>query len=141
MNQTRTFLIFALLAVAYLLFQAWEKDYGPQPPVVAATTTAAASTDTSVPGASSSTAPAAVPGTVSEASAQLITVSTDVLRLTIDTRGGSVVRSELLTYPAVPRTKKDPDPAPVRMLDDDRAQYFVAQSGIVSNQEIGRAHV
>lgn len=135
MNQTRTFLIFALLAVAYLLFQAWEKDYGPQPPVVAAPTAAAgASTDNSVPGASSSTAPAAVPGTVSEASAQLVTVSTDVLRLTIDTRGGSVVRSELLSYPAVPRTKKDPDPAPVRMLDDDRAQYFVAQSGIVSNQ-------
>lgn len=135
MNQTRTFLIFALLAVAYLLFQAWEKDYGPQPPVAAATTAATgASTDNSVPGASSSTAPAAVPGTVSEASAQLITVSTDVLRLTIDTRGGSVVRSELLNYPAVPRTKKDPDPAPVRMLDDDRAQYFVAQSGIVSNQ-------
>ena len=137
MNQTRTFLIFALLAVAYLLFQAWEKDYGPQPPVAAATTPAAGastSTDNSVPGASSSTAPAAVPGTVSEASAQLITVSTDVLRLTIDTRGGSVVRSELLNYPAVPRTKKDPDPAPVRMLDDDRAQYFVAQSGIVSNQ-------
>jgi len=134
MNQTRTFLIFALLAVAFLLFQAWEKDYGPQPPVAAAATNAAPGADNSVPGASASTAPAAVPGTVSEASAQLITVSTDVLRLTIDTRGGSVVRSELLTYPAVPRTKKDPDPAPVRMLDDDRAQYFVAQSGIVSNQ-------
>ena len=136
MNQTRTFLIFALLAVAYLLFQAWEKDYGPQPPAVAA---AAASTsagaDSSVPGATSSTAaPAAVPGTVSEASAQLITVSTDVLRLTIDTRGGSVVRSELLHYPVAPVTKKDPDPAPVRLLDDDRAQYFVAQSGLVSNQ-------
>jgi YidC/Oxa1 family membrane protein insertase len=132
MNQTRTFLIFALLAVAYLLFQAWEKDYGPQPPAAAAATS---STDSSVPGASASTAPAAaVPGTVSEASAQLITVSTDVLRLTIDTRGGSVVRSELLTYPSVPRTRKDPDPAPARLLDDDRSQYFVAQSGIVSNQ-------
>ena len=134
MNQTRTFLMFALLAVAFLLFQAWEKDYGPQPapaPAAAAST----STDTSVPGATSSTgAPANVPGTVNEASAQLITVSTDVLRLTIDTRGGSVVRSELLNYPAVPRTKANPDPAPVRLLDDDRAQYFVAQSGLVSNQ-------
>ncbi|ULU26149.1 membrane protein insertase YidC [Dyella terrae] len=135
MNQTRTFLIFALLAVAWLLFQAWEKDYGPQPPVapVAAST---AGTDTSVPGATSSTASpaAAVPGTVSEASAQLITVSTDVLRLTIDTRGGSVVRSELLHYPVAPVTKQNPEPAPVRLLDDDRAQYFVAQSGLVSNQ-------
>lgn len=142
MNQTRTFLIFALLAVAYLLFQAWEKDYGPKPPAVAA---AAASTsadaDSSVPGATSSTAaPAAVPGTVSEASAQLVTVSTDVLRLTIDTRGGSVVRSELLHYPVAPVTKKDPDPAPVRLLDDDRAEYFVAQSGLVSNQGTAPDH-
>ncbi|PXV56957.1 protein translocase subunit yidC [Dyella jiangningensis] len=134
MNQTRTFLIFALLAVAWLLFQAWEKDYGPHPPAVTAAATPAGA-DSSVPGATSSTsAPASVPGTVSEASAQLITVSTDVLRLTIDTRGGSVVRSELLGYPVSPRTKNNPDPAPVRLLDDDRAQYFVAQSGLVSNQ-------
>ncbi|EIL96221.1 preprotein translocase subunit YidC, partial [Rhodanobacter sp. 115] len=35
MNQTRTFLLFALLAVAYFLFMAWEKDYGPHPPAPA----------------------------------------------------------------------------------------------------------
>jgi YidC/Oxa1 family membrane protein insertase len=137
MNQTRTFLIFALLAVAYMLFMAWEKDYAPQPPAaVASSSTSAtpASADGSVPGATAAAAPAAVPGTAQEASAQLITITTDLLRLTVDTRGGSVVRSELLNYPVVPRTKKDPDPAPVRLLDDDRAQYFVAQSGLVSNQ-------
>lgn len=137
MNQTRTFLIFALLAVAYMLFMAWEKDYAPQPaaPVASSSTSATpASADGSVPGATTAAAPAAVPGTAQEASAQLITLTTDLLRLTIDTRGGSVVRSELLSYPSVPRTKKDPDPAPVRLLDDDRAQYFVAQSGLVSNQ-------
>jgi YidC/Oxa1 family membrane protein insertase len=137
MNQTRTFLIFALLAVAYMLFMAWEKDYGPQPPAaVAAASTAGApaSADGSVPGASGTAAPAAVPGTVNEASAQLITLTTDTLRLTIDTRGGTVVRSELLHYPSVPRTKATPEPAPVRLLDDERSQYFVAQSGLVSNQ-------
>ncbi len=137
MNQTRTFLIFALLAVAYMLFMAWEKDYAPQPAAaVASSSTSAtpASADGSVPGATALAAPVAVPGTAQEASAQLITITTDLLRLTVDTRGGSVVRSELLSYPAVPRTKKDPDPAPVRLLDDDRAQYFVAQSGLVSSQ-------
>ena len=36
MNQTRTFLMFALLAVAYFLFLAWEKDYAPPPPTTAA---------------------------------------------------------------------------------------------------------
>ena len=137
MNQTRTFLIFALLAVAYMLFMAWEKDYAPQPAAAVAsssTSAAPASADGSVPGATAAAAPVAVPGTAQEASAQLITITTDLLRLTVDTRGGTVVRSELLSYPSVPRTKKDPDPAPVRLLDDDRAQYFVAQSGLVSNQ-------
>ncbi|WP_266184227.1 membrane protein insertase YidC [Dyella humicola] len=140
MNQTRTFLIFALLAVAYMLFMAWEKDYAPQPPaaVAASSTTATpAIADSSVPGATASasaTTPAAVPGSVNEASAQLISVTNDVLRLTIDTRGGSVVRSELLTFREEPRTRRNPDPAPVRLLNDEREHFFVSQSGLVSNQ-------
>jgi YidC/Oxa1 family membrane protein insertase len=130
MNQTRTFLMFALLAVAFLLWQAWEQDYGPHPvtqqPSAAATTNGDGAP---APGA----APSIANGSAdSGAVAQLITVSTDVLRLTIDTRGGSIVRSELLKYPVTPRTKKDPDPAPIRLLDDGAADYFAAQSGLVS---------
>ncbi len=67
MNQTRTFLIFALLAVAYMLFMAWEKDYAPQPPaaVAASSTTATpAMADSSVPGATA-TAAATTPATLS----------------------------------------------------------------------------
>ncbi|HEY2621997.1 MAG TPA: membrane protein insertase YidC [Dyella sp.] len=140
MNQTRTFLIFALLAVAYMLFMAWEKDYAPQPPaaVAASSTTASpAIADSSVPGATAAavaTTPAAVPGSVNQASAQLISVTNDVLRLTIDTRGGSVVRSELLTFPEEPRTRRNPDPAPVRLLNDEREHFFASQSGLVSSQ-------
>ena len=124
MNQTRTFLIFALLAVAYMLFMAWEKDYAPQPPAAVASSSSVATpaiADSSVPGAmasTSATTPVAVPGSANEASAQLISVTNDVLRLTIDTRGGSVVRSELLTFPDEPRTRRNPDPAPVRLLND-----------------------
>jgi YidC/Oxa1 family membrane protein insertase len=140
MNQTRTFLIFALLAVAYMLFMAWEKDYAPQPPAAVASSATAATpaiADGSVPGATASasaTTSVAVPGSVNEASAQLISVTNDVLRLTIDTRGGSVVRSELLTFPDQPRTRNNPDPAPVRLLNDEREHFFVSQSGLVSNQ-------
>ena len=126
MNQTRTFLLFALLAVAYLLFQQWEQDYGPHP--AAPSTTSSTSTNSnSAPGA----APAIANGGETGA-AQLVTVTTDVLRLTIDTRGGSIVRSELLKYPVTPRTKKDPNPAPIRLLDDGDVDYFAAQSGLVS---------
>ncbi|HEX5306517.1 MAG TPA: membrane protein insertase YidC [Dyella sp.] len=139
MNQTRTFLLFALVAVSYLLWNAWEKDYGPQPPApVAATVAGAASpssaSDASVPGASLAAPAPAVPSesaTVDQAGQQ-ITVTTDVLRLTIDTRGGSLVRSELLEYPVTPRTKKNPDPAPIRLLDDRASHFFAAQDGLIS---------
>jgi YidC/Oxa1 family membrane protein insertase len=129
MNQTRTFLMFALLAVSFLLWQAWEQDYGPHPenPQTAASTVAP--DGSTVPGAT----PAIANGSAdNNTAAPLITVTTDVLRLTIDTRGGSVVRAELLQYPVAPRTKKDPDPAPIRLLDDGAADYYAAQSGLVS---------
>jgi YidC/Oxa1 family membrane protein insertase len=136
MNQTRTFLLFALMAVAYLLWMAWEKDYAPQPatpaPVAAASTTGS-SADGSIPG-TTTPPPAATPPTSGGgvAPAQLVTLSNDVLRLTIDTRGGSVVRSELLDYPVTPRTRKTPSPAPIRLLDDTATDYFAAQNGLIS---------
>ncbi|WP_448099381.1 membrane protein insertase YidC [Luteibacter yeojuensis] len=137
MNQTRTLLFFALMFVAYLLWTEWEKDYGPQPaaPTPAAQTDAGKpNTDSSIPGA---VAPAKVPGDgtapAEEGKAELVTLSNDVLRLTIDTRGGSIVRSELLAYPNEPVTKKNPNPPPARLLDDEAAHFFAAQDGLVSN--------
>jgi YidC/Oxa1 family membrane protein insertase len=137
MNQTRTFLLFALMAVGYLLWMAWEKDYAPIPastPAPIAASSAAGSADNTVPGvASGATAPAIANGASAPAAAgQLITISNDVLRLTVDTRGGSVVRADLLAYPAEPVTHKHPNPPPVRLLDDASGDYFVAQSGLVS---------
>lgn len=142
MNLTRNILLLALLGVASLLWSAWEKDYAPPPPaptVAAAGTgpsSAASTPDASVPGASVPAAPAVptadAPKAANDAKAQLITVTTDVLRLTIDTRGGSLVRSELLHYPVTPRTKKDPDPAPIRLLDDTDSHFFAAQDGLIS---------
>jgi YidC/Oxa1 family membrane protein insertase len=129
MNQLRPMLVIALFFVAYLLWQAWDQDYAPQP--VSTPTAAAVSGDNAnAPGATPSIANTSAESTTT--AAQLVTVTTDVLRLTIDTRGGSIVRSELLNYPVTPRTKKNPDPAPIRLLDDNASDYFAAQSGLVS---------
>jgi YidC/Oxa1 family membrane protein insertase len=148
MNQTRTFLLFALVAVAYLLFVAWEKDYAPPPahPVAAEASSATIpSADGSVPGAipsasaaaGSSAAPSiAVDAThAAQAPAQLISVDTDVLHLLVDTRGGSVVRADLLAYPNAPRTHNEPNPPPTVLLANDEAHFFVAQSGLVSSSD------
>ncbi|EIL87994.1 preprotein translocase subunit YidC [Rhodanobacter fulvus Jip2] len=141
MNQTRTFLMFALLAVAYLLFLAWEKDYAPQPPQTAVTSasSAAAPADASVPGAipEAGAPPAAVTAgqntAPSAAASSRITITTDLLRLVVDTRGGSVVHTDLLAYPSVAPTHKQPAPPPVALLNDSDTRYFVAQNGLVSS--------
>ncbi|KRE86072.1 preprotein translocase YidC [Rhodanobacter sp. Soil772] len=146
MNQTRTFLMFALLAVAYFLFLAWEKDYAPPPPQAAVASAASAATptaDASVPGAIpvASVPGAATPtitttaGPAAPASAQLITIDTDVLKLSVDTRGGSLVHADLLAYPQAPRTHKAPNPPPTVLLANDDAHYFVAQNGLVSSSD------
>ncbi|UPG94518.1 membrane protein insertase YidC [Luteibacter aegosomatissinici] len=137
MNQTRTLLFFALMFVAYVLWTQWEQDYGPKPapaaPAAAAQVDGKPAADGSVPGA---TGTANIPADTSAApagKAELVTLQNDVLRLTIDTRGGSIVRSELLYYPNQPVTRKDPTPPPVRLLDDDAKTFFAAQDGLVSN--------
>ncbi|TAL87944.1 MAG: membrane protein insertase YidC [Rhodanobacter sp.] len=149
MNQTRNFLLFALLAVAYMLFTAWQKDYAPQPPASTTSTTStqatASSVDGSVPGdiptatTSATTAEAAKispQGThAAPARSVLIPVDTDVLHLLVDTRGGSLVRADLLAYPQTAPTRKDPNPPPTMLLSNDPAHYFVAQNGLVSSSD------
>ena len=137
MNQTRNFIFFALVAVAYFLFMAWQKDYMTPPP---APTQAAAATAAGVPDAAQSgTTPNVSNASGDSMPSSLITVTTDVLRLTIDTRGGSIVKAQLLDYLETPRTKKDPDPAPVTLFDTTDTNYFVAQNGLVSSSDTAAA--
>lgn len=55
-----------------------------------------------------------------------VTVTTDVLRLTLDTRGGTVIRSELLDYAS------DSDRAkPVVLMQDTPEHAYLAQTGLI----------
>jgi len=149
MPTTRSLLMMALAFVALLMWQAWEQDYAPKqaPAEPAAASAAAANTPApgvDVPAATTNATPAAatantpvVPETANAASAPAptITVTTDVLRLTIDTRGGSIVRADLLAYPADADKKHEP----VRLMDDAATTYYVAQSGLVSAAGAGAA--
>ena len=151
MNQTRTFLMFALLAVSYFLFLAWEKDYAvPQTPATTAVSASTAASSGSA--AADNSVPVAIPGDSEPAvaaplanietpplatpsAAQLITVRTDVLNLALDTRGGSLVRAELTAYPSRAPTHKAPQPPPTVLLNTARDTFFVAQSGLVSSSD------
>ncbi|MDQ2971686.1 MAG: membrane protein insertase YidC [Pseudomonadota bacterium] len=151
MNQTRTLLVVALLFVAYLIWNQWQQDYAVPPPTATSQTSQSATASDAtiasgeVPAASASSTAAsrevpAVASSVSTTSAvasagvpasdaapQSIVLANDVLRLTVDPRGGSIVRTDLLAYPKEVKG----DIAPVRLLDDDAQRFFVAQDGLV----------
>lgn len=59
------------------------------------------------------------------AAAQHIIVTTDVLRATIDTNGGNIVKAELLQYPEELRGT-----TPVTLLNYDLNKFYVAKSGL-----------
>ena len=143
MNQTRTFLIFAWLLVAFLLWQAWQIDYSRPPTIERDSATAVpGSAQLSSPGGeraaelptapdanaaidSSSGSTVPLPTDVERPTGALVTVTTDVLRLTFDTRGASVVRAELLNYP---ETTESGAPS-VELFNQKPGQRFSAQSG------------
>ncbi|HET7268394.1 MAG TPA: membrane protein insertase YidC [Oleiagrimonas sp.] len=137
MNQTRSFLLLALAFVAYLLFNQWMSDYHkpPTPPpaesasVAAAASAAVPASAASVSAATSSERTAALnaasTGKATQ-TGQLIKVSTDVLTLTIDTRGGTLVGAHLLKYPAERGSKES-----VRLFNNTPDHYYEAQSGLI----------
>lgn len=147
MNQTRTFLILALLVVAYLLFNQWMGDYhSPQPQPETAASTAAEGSSVA-PRELAHTGTAAVPEAMASATSSagtasmpvagkanqpatkkghFITVTTDVLKLKIDTRGGTLVSANLLDY----AREKDSDKT-VRLLDNTPDGFYRAESGLV----------
>src|SRR5690606_27982880 len=157
MNQTRTFLIFAWLMVATLLWMEWGKEQrAPETPVATAvdgagaagsvpgappTGAAAASGGPATPGAVPSAPLAAqvpVPGVAAAPAtsgpADLVQVRTDVLDLAL--RGGVVARADLLQYPQT----RDEGSAPVRLFDDNPASFYAAQSGWVSQANAAPSH-
>jgi len=145
MNQFRTFLIFAWILVATILWMKWNEEQV-RPPQ--AQTTAAPATETApiqglpAPSLSGSVPTAAVPaasgvpaapGSVAQAmsapsASPAITMSNDVLRVVLD--GGSVRRAELLRY----RVSREPDAPLVQLFDERAKQFYVAQSGWVGAQ-------
>ncbi len=140
MTSPRNFLLIALLFLGYLLWAQWQEDYHPARAAATAATGDASSASATatppvddVPSADLAGTPPAAPVEAPVAatpapSAPNIVVTTDLLRLEISPRGGSIVVAELLAYPQKPKDFAHP----VRLLDDRAATYFVAQSGLVS---------
>jgi len=77
------------------------------------------------PSASAAAGPTTAPAQPAIAH-ELVTVSTDVLKLTFDNEGGSLVKGELLHH----KGSQD-DPKPFVLLEEDARHLYVAQTGLI----------
>ena len=138
--ENRRLVLIALLGVMlFMLYQAWQTEYGKGKQVAIPPSTAAAA-DAVVPdvtpanpaaGTSSTTAAtsAADAPTAADRSATRIHVKTDLLTVEIAADGGELRRVELNQFPL---DKHQPD-VKLALLDDrDTNHYFTLQSGVVT---------
>ncbi len=157
MDNLRLILVFALVLVSLLLWQAWQEDYGPAS--VAATATGAqpqqltatpdtpvttGSGETAVPdikvtsgNASQVKAEMPVAATAATSSGASISVQTDMFRLDIDTKGGTIKNMFLMAYPL---TLENPDEK-FQLMRDQSPGLFIAQSGLIgADNELAPTH-
>ena len=136
MESQRSFLIIGLALVSFLLWQSWQKDYGPQS-VVPVEQQQTQETSQGVPSfnengsedvPSSDSVPAAQPIAAAQSSNRIIEVKTDTLDLRIDLLGGDVVSADLLKFPV-----EQGSDIPYSLLRSGNGLY-VAQSGLIGAQ-------
>ncbi len=140
MENQRLILFVALSVVILLLWQAWQGDFSKRPgtsaPATATANIAPAVADKDAPAspaqATTTTTPAittsAVPNEKRPVHGERVKVTTDTLQVVIDTYGGDLRQVDLPDYPMA---KNHPD-EPFRLLNDDTAKIFVAQSGLLA---------
>lgn len=119
MYDRKIFLYFALAIVGFLLWNAWQKDYGPKPSVP---TAAVATSATGAP-----TLPIEGLAKEQKLSNRIVQVKTDTLLITIDRLGGNIVSLKLPKYPVAYETPNIPE----TLLTDNLANYYIAQTGVV----------
>ncbi len=143
-RRTLLWVVFTMSLV--LLWDGWNKHTGqpsifggPARPAVSAGPQATAAPGAGVPGAGAVPTPTAVPSATgvsalagvppvsTPAAQEQVEVSTDVVKARFDTRGGSLVRLELLAH----QDANDPG-RNVVLLDQSAARLYVAQTGLIS---------
>jgi YidC/Oxa1 family membrane protein insertase len=122
-----------------LLWDQWQIHNGrqatffpTQPPATAQAPAQPGASNAAVPAASAALA-GAVPGAAAAAPSSIArqqhVVSTDVLKLTFDSEGGSLVGADILQHAAV--TGKADQAQPLTLLTQGPAHTYVAQTGLV----------
>ncbi|MGD8999326.1 MAG: membrane protein insertase YidC, partial [Granulosicoccaceae bacterium] len=135
MEKFRTLLYISLALVLFLIWQAWERDYGQ----LAQPETTEPASPQAIQSEDVPTAPAApLTATAIEGEqrpaprvpqSKRIHVTTDVFDIEIDTVGGDLRKVDLVKYPV---DVKKPD-EPFRLMTDEQADLFISQSGLLGD--------
>ncbi len=145
MDNQRLLLYAALAVVLFLIWQTWQEEHGPKPPVTPKTAghvesaPEAKKMPSDTPDVPQIAEPSTQPSLKQVADGEYIKVFTDLLAVEISTTGGDIVRGDLLTYPI---SIKQPN-LPFRLLDT-QDRIYLAQSGLIhdrttqNNLELGR---
>ncbi|MES9944896.1 MAG: membrane protein insertase YidC [Candidatus Thiodiazotropha sp.] len=142
MDNIRLILFFVLAFVGLLLYQAWQQDYGPKSQAKPQTTDTSVTPDVVESSAAVPTVevkaelpaaagPDSAVASAGSAQAQIVRVETDLLKVEISTRGGTVQKALLLDYP---ESLDQPD-IKVELLTPREPDIFIAQSGLIGSEE------
>ena len=142
MDTLRFVLVLSLAMVSFMLWEAWQRDYGAPARAAArpgdevpATPAATNSGVPALPSNSGGPASGFDAPRPAETERELITVETDVLRLKIDS-GGAIVFAELLNYPV----SLEEGANPVVLLDQSTSLFHVIQSGLIGTDAPSHEH-
>jgi YidC/Oxa1 family membrane protein insertase len=159
MDNLRFILVVTFAMLVFMLWQAWEQDYGPKPEVAAivspegikAKEDLPTTAEASLQAESTLQNPVASPVAVASTS-NTVKIKTDVIALEIDLQGGTVTNLDLLDYPVekannvvnslrkmVGMEVAEIDSAPVRLFNNNQEKIFVAQSGLIADSGFAAA--
>ncbi|NNF66308.1 MAG: membrane protein insertase YidC, partial [Gammaproteobacteria bacterium] len=146
MDNPRILLWISFGLICFLLWDAWNKDYGTRPVTAPATSQSEAASNTpplpannEVPALSLPTQDESLaesPPVQAAARSQRIQVSTDNMELEIDLAGGNLSSVRLLGYPV----RKDQPDQLITLLDGQAVDQYFLQSGLLSSDSPAPDH-
>ena len=138
MNEIRRIILWLVFIFSLaLLWDQWEISHGRKPMFMPSPTKATQTAPAAATSSNPATPPAvanntAVPQPDNNSSntikSERVEISTDVLKLTFDTQGGSLLRAELLKHADVLRPGQN-----VVLFDDSKERVYLGQTGLIGS--------
>ncbi|AOT10104.1 membrane protein insertase YidC [Pseudoalteromonas luteoviolacea] len=126
MESQRTFLLIGLLLVSFLLFSEWQEEQAQSKAETSAVTQVATSPSNNDQADIPTSNEADVPVAHTQAIRSVITVTTDVLDVKIDTKGGDIVEAKLLQH-----AETHGSDIPYLLLGEFEGKQYISQSGLI----------